>query len=148
MLSTAHVSFTVEDLDRSLGFYRDTLGMGLVGRMERVGEDISRIVAFEDAHLRIAFLELPGGGGMLLELIEYVSPRGRPADRSTCNPGSAHICFNVEEIHLVYETLRGRGVHFKSEPVAILTGVNKGGYAVYFVDPDGNTLELVQRPLG
>ncbi|MCL4370824.1 MAG: VOC family protein [Chloroflexi bacterium] len=36
MLSTAHVSFTVEDLERSLGFYRDTLGMELVGRMEAV----------------------------------------------------------------------------------------------------------------
>ncbi len=148
MLSTAHVSFTVEDIERSLGFYRDTLGMELVGRMERVGEDISRIVAFEDAHLKIAFLELPRGGGMQLELIEYVSPRGHPIDRRTCNSGSAHICFMVEDIHSVYETLKARGVRFKSEPVAILTGVNRGGYAMYFLDPDGNTLELVQRPKG
>jgi len=148
MLSTAHVSFTVEDLERSLEFYRDTLGMKLVARMERVGEDISRIVGFENAHLRIAFLELPRAGGMQLELIEYVSPRGRPIDRDTCNPGSAHICFNVEDIPSAYEALRGRGVAFKSEPVPIQTGVNKGGYAVYFLDPDGNTLELVQRPKG
>ncbi len=146
MLSTLHVSFTVEELERSVEFYRDTLGMELVGSMERVGEDISRIVDFEDARLKIAFLELPGGGGMQLELIEYVSPRGEAVDRRTCNPGSAHICFGVEDIPSLYQELKARGVRFKSEPVAIQTGVNKGGYAVYFLDPDGNTLELVQRP--
>ncbi len=148
MLNTAHVSFTVESLDRSLEFYRDTLGMDLVGSMVRVGEDISGIVAFENAHLKIAFLDLPKSGGMQLELIEYVNPRGNPIDRRTCNPGSAHICFNVEDIQVAYDTLRARGVRFRSEPVPILTGVNRGGYAVYFLDPDGNTLELVQRPKG
>ncbi len=148
MLSTAHMSFTVESLDRSLEFYRDALGMELVGSMERVGEDISRIVAFEDAHLKIAFVELPKSGGMQLELIEYVSPKGNPIDRRTCNPGSAHICFTVQDIRAAYDTLKGRGVRFRSEPVPILTGVNRGGYAVYFLDPDGNTLELVQRPKG
>ncbi len=148
MLSTAHVSFTVKDLERSLGFYRDTLGMELVGTMERKGDDISRIVAFEDAYLKIAFVELPRAGGMQLELIQYVSPQGQPIDRRTCNPGSAHICFRVEDIHEVYGTLKARGVAFKSEPVEILAGINRGGYAVYFLDPDGNTLELVQRPRG
>lgn len=146
MLRTAHMSFTVEDLERSLIFYRDTLGMKLVGSMERVGEDISRIVDFDDAHLKIAFLELPEAGGVQLELIEYLSPWGDSIDRRTCNPGSAHICFLVDDIHSAFETLGARGVRFKSDPVAILTGVNRGGYAVYFLDPDGNSLELVQRP--
>jgi len=146
MLTTAHVSFTVEDLDRSLAFYRDVLGMEPVAAMERVGEDISRIVGFPDAHLKIAFLRLPGGGPMLLELIQYLSPRGRPVDRRTCNPGSAHICFNVTDIHSAYRALQAAGVCFRSEPVPIQTGVNRGGYAVYFLDPDGNTLELVQPP--
>ncbi|MHB8991895.1 MAG: VOC family protein [Chloroflexota bacterium] len=148
MLSTAHFSFTVRDLERSVSFYRETLGMDLVGTMEREGEDISRIVDFENARLKIAFLELPRAAGVRLELIEYLSPRGNPVDPRTCNPGSAHICFNVEEIHAAYDALRARGARFKSEPVEIKTGINRGGYAVYFLDPDDNTLELVQPPRG
>jgi len=145
-LRTAHFSFTVKELERSLGFYRDTLGMELIATMERKGEDISGIVAFEDAHLKIAFLELPRSSGLRLELIQYLAPTGHPIDNRTCNPGIAHICFNVEDIQSTYRLLRDRGVRFKSEPVAIRTGVNTGGYAVYFLDPDDNTLELVQPP--
>ncbi len=145
-LRTAHFSFTVKDLERSVGFYRDTLGMNLAATMDREGEDISRIVDFENAHLKIAFLELPQSSGLRLELIQYLAPVGNPIDSRTCNPGSAHICFNVEDIHSTYQSLRDKGVRFRSEPVAITTGVHAGGYAVYFLDPDDNTLELVQPP--
>jgi hypothetical protein len=38
-------------------------------------------------------------------------------------------------------------VHFKADaPVAIEQGVNKGGWAIYFTDPDGITFELLQPP--
>jgi hypothetical protein len=33
-----------------------------------------------------------------------------------------------------------------NQPVEITAGVNKGGYAVYFYDPDGVNLELIQPP--
>ena len=39
-----------------------------------------------------------------------------------------------------------RYVAFKSEPVSPTQGPNKGGWAVYFTDPDGITLEMIQRP--
>lgn len=145
-LRTAHFSFTVKDLERSVSFYRDTLGMDLVATMERKGDDISGIVAFENAHLKIAFLELPRSSGLRLELIQYLAPVGHAIDNRTCNPGIGHICFNVDDIQSTYRLLRDRGVRFRSEPVAIRTGVNTGGYAVYFLDPDDNTLELVQPP--
>lgn len=146
MLRTAHFSFTVEDLDRSAAFYRDVLGMRLLRRADRRGPDISGIVAFENAHLKIAYLELPGAPGMELELIEYLSPKGEPMDRRTCNPGSAHICFGTDDVHAAYASLASAGVQFRSEPVLVMTGGFKGGYALYFLDPDGNTLELVQAP--
>jgi catechol 2,3-dioxygenase-like lactoylglutathione lyase family enzyme len=38
------------------------------------------------------------------------------------------------------------GVRFRSEPVAIEAGINKGGYTVYFLDPDDITLEIIQPP--
>jgi len=53
----------------------------------------------------------------------------------------------VDDIHAEFKRLRGLGVKFKAEkPVAIEAGVNKGGYTMYFTDPDGITLELIQPP--
>lgn len=143
---TAHFSFTVKDLKRSVAFYQGILGLEIVRLVEREGEDISRVVAFPKAHLKEAFLKLPGSSGVLLELIEYVSPTGQAIDMRTCNPGAGHICFTVDDMAATYTTLRARGVQFKSEPVSLLAGMNKGGFAVYFVDPDGITLELYQAP--
>ena len=61
MFNVAHFSFTVVDLDRSIAFYRDLLGMRLLRRADRQGTDISSIVAFENAHLKIGYLEISRG---------------------------------------------------------------------------------------
>jgi catechol 2,3-dioxygenase-like lactoylglutathione lyase family enzyme len=38
------------------------------------------------------------------------------------------------------------GVRFRSEPVAIEAGINRGGFTCYFLDPDDITLEIIQAP--
>jgi lactoylglutathione lyase len=38
------------------------------------------------------------------------------------------------------------GVRFRSEPIAIAAGINKGGFTCYFLDPDDITLEIIQAP--
>jgi hypothetical protein len=43
--------------------------------------------------------------------------------------------------------MKAPGVKFKADkPIAIEAGVNKGGYTIYFTDPDGITHEMVQPP--
>lgn len=140
----AHTSFTVSDLEQSLAFYRDLLGMVVVGEVEREGEFIEQVVGFPGARLRIVGLKLPQGSEHRLELIEYRVPRGHRIDTRTCNPGSTHLCFVTDDIHTAYEDLRQQGVRFKSPPVRIPSGPNAGGYDVYFLDPDDITLELSQ----
>jgi lactoylglutathione lyase len=146
MDGVAHFSFSVSNLKRSLEFYRGVLGLELIGVMERTGEDISRIVGFPDAHLKIAFLRLPDSGGITLELIEYVSPRGSRIDTRSCNPGVGHLCFRVNDLLSAYAEFRQKGVRFFSEPVEIVTGMNTGARTVYFTDPDGIPLEMFQPP--
>lgn len=60
--------------------------------------------------------------------------------------GNAHTAFDVEDLPKLYRELSARGVPFRSEPVEIPSGPLQGGYVVYFSDPDGITLEFVQRP--
>lgn len=138
-----HASFTVSDMDRSLAFYRDLLGMTLEADREIQGPHISQITGFPGTRMRAAILRLDG---LRLELIQYREPAGeRPALR-TCNVGNAHIAFDVEDLPKVCRELSAQGVQFRSEPVAIPSGPLKGGYVVYFSDPDGITLEFIQRP--
>jgi catechol 2,3-dioxygenase-like lactoylglutathione lyase family enzyme len=82
----------------------------------------------------------------VLELVEYVAPDGIKLDTGTCNVGSAHMAFVVDDIFATYEAWRQQGVRFKSDPVAIESGMNEGGYTVYFFDPDDITLEIIQPP--
>jgi len=56
------------------------------------------------------------------------------------------MAFTVEDIHAEYNRLLRAGVKFRSEPIPITAGINKGGATVYFLDPDGVTLELLQPP--
>lgn len=146
--SVFHTSWTVENLDRSVAFYRDLLGFELVGTRERQGTEIETVVGFPKADLRIAFLRIPGApvgiSGHHLELIQYRNPRGLKLDVRTCDTGSAHLALETTSIHEDYERLHQAGVTIVSEPVTFKGGVAGEVLALYLRDPDGFTIELVQ----
>ena len=81
----------------------------------------------------------------MLELVEYVTPRG-PAfgELATTSVGCAHLALMVTDIHERHARMCEQGVVFRNPPVAITAGANSGGFACYFHDPDGITLELLQ----
>ncbi|MCY3906153.1 MAG: VOC family protein [Anaerolineaceae bacterium] len=145
-----HFSFTVSDIERSIAFYRDLLGMRLVHRQEQANEYTARLVGYENAHLKVAQLtidDMPDSrSGHLLELVEYVHPHCEATDTAICRPGTSHMAFEVSDIHTDYERLLAAGVHFNSPPNAITSGINRGGYTCYFRDPDDITLEMVEMP--
>ncbi|MGP3932732.1 VOC family protein [Nonomuraea sp. KM88] len=145
-----HFSFTVADLDRSVAFYRDLLGFALVHRQEQDNAYTRGLVGYPDAVLRVAQLAVPGQPRGVsthdLELVEYVRPRGRPRDPARHLPGAAHLALTVEDARAEHARLSAAGVSFVNPPAEITAGVNKGGYACYFLDPDAITLELVQPP--
>jgi catechol 2,3-dioxygenase-like lactoylglutathione lyase family enzyme len=145
-----HFSFTVADLDRSVAFYRDLLGFTLVHRQEQDNDYTRRLVGYPDAVLRVAQLAVPGQPRGVsthdLELVEYVQPRGSWRDPARHLPGAAHLALTVEDARAEHARLAAAGVRFVNPPEEITAGVNKGGYACYFLDPDEITLELVQPP--
>jgi catechol 2,3-dioxygenase-like lactoylglutathione lyase family enzyme len=57
------------------------------------------------------------------------------------------LAFNVDNLPALYADLKAKGVQFKSEPLEVPAGPNKGTMAVYFTDPDGITLEFLQAPI-
>lgn len=147
VLNMAHTSFTVSNLDRSVAFYRDVLGLELVKTLRLREPWIAAMTGFRSADLKIAALRL-GPGGHILELIEYANPAGEVrASHPTNDIASAHLCFAVDDIGAMYERLKAAGVEFRSAPQAI-GGEPGNGWAVYFRDPDGIPLELAQDDHG
>jgi lactoylglutathione lyase len=143
-LSANHIGLTVSDLARSIAFYRDQLGFNVAyERGEVTAEYMPRLVGIPGARLKIAGLDLPG---LHLDLIEYLEPKGAAVPGPTSDVGNIHIGFTVDDLWAAYHQLSEAGVQFKSEPVQPTIGPNKGGWAVYFLDPDGVTLEMIQRP--
>lgn len=146
-----HVSFTVRDLDAAVKWYTEVLGLEYVRGQTQQNEYTSKLVAFPNAHLKVAQLRVPGQTIPMsrhhIELVEYVSPRGDDIPLDTNRNGVGHWAFMVDDIHAEFERLTRLGVKFKADaPIPIEQGVNKGGFAIYFSDPDGITLELLQPP--
>ncbi len=140
-----HTGFTVEDIERSIAFYRDVLGMTLVRRQTGTAPYLATITGFEGVRLEIALLQ-PADGGSLLELLQYVTHPAAPTDRATNRPGNGHLCFKVTDLRAACAELTRRGVRLVSEPAEITAGTHRGGWAVYLRDPDGFTIELYQPP--
>ena len=138
-----HTCITVSDLDRSIEFYRDLLGLELVmtEESERSGDDRSQALGVARAKVRLAILR---AGDAQVELIEYVTAAGRPYDRHNNDVGTMHIAFQVDDIDAAYQRLLGHGVRFTAPPTTIPAGPMKGWRWTYFFDPDGVPLEIIQ----
>ncbi|MFI5897793.1 VOC family protein [Actinoplanes sp. NPDC051513] len=140
-----HAGLVVHDLDRSIYFYHDILGMPFANeptpRFE--GPDLSRGVGVPDAKLRQVSLYV--GEHSTMELIEYAN---RPVTSTKPVPnnhlGAAHICFKVHDIQAAKAELEGKGVTFYSDVNVVDDGPLAGWRWCYFSDPDGLALELVE----
>jgi catechol 2,3-dioxygenase-like lactoylglutathione lyase family enzyme len=145
-----HFSFTVGNIERSIEFYCGLLGMQMRHRQDQANPYTQKLVGYSDANLKVAQLSIAdvsiGPSGHILELVQYVEPVHPPHPPGTAFPNSAHMAFVVGDIQAEYQRLRNAGVKFRSEPVGIAAGINRGGASVYFLDPDGITLELLQPP--
>ena len=93
---TNHTSFTVSDLDQTIGFFCDGLGFDLLSRAPRDPKIIQQVTGVAGAEMEIAFVQ---GPGHRIELIQYLAPaeRGRIESRP-CDVGFAHLAYDVDDI--------------------------------------------------
>ncbi len=142
-----HLGLTVADIERSIHFYRDLLGMTLIRRRPQVDNDyVALQTGYPGVVLNVASFKVTAESAQSLEVVQYMNHAGPPAETATNRAGNTHLCLTVNDLRAFYTSLLAKGVRFKSEPVTITAGPNQGGLVVYFFDPDGYTLELFQPP--
>jgi catechol 2,3-dioxygenase-like lactoylglutathione lyase family enzyme len=144
-----HISVTVSDLDRSLAFYTGILGLKEVERHRLDGENISTMAGKPDVVMQVVRLQAPQGPGILLDLQQYMQPKGSVSNAQLGMVNHSHFCFGVEDLEETYKELKAKGVEFVSAPVTFDLGKDwdYGALRVVFLkDPDGFILELVESP--
>jgi catechol 2,3-dioxygenase-like lactoylglutathione lyase family enzyme len=145
VLGAAHTGFTVVDLERSLSFWRDTLGFEVALRASLSGEPLEQITGVREGAIDFAILNIPGGHQ--LELVQYAAPpdrrhvRLRPSD-----VGSVHVSLFVSDIQAVMRAAAAAGWRAAGTPQAMRDGPATGATFEYLTDPDGTILELIQPP--
>ena len=109
-----HTGFVVRDIEESVKFYSEILGMRIAGRTERQGEFVEQVLAFPDAHIKGGFVDM--GEGHQLELIQYISPHSGPNTIERNDLGAAHLAFFVEDLDKFFKDTRERACNTTIRP--------------------------------
>lgn len=140
-----HTGLVVRDLDRSIYFYHDILELPFANEPTPwfSGPALEAGVGVPGAVLRQVCLWV--GEHSIMELIEY---QNRPETSVAPVPnnwlGAAHVCFKVDDVRARKAELEAKGVKFYSDVNVVDEGPLAGWRWVYFSDPDGLALELVE----
>ena len=143
-----HVGITVTNIENSIKFYRDILGLTLKGQAIMEGKETDKLFAMNNCKVKIAYLN--GSDNIIsppIELLEFVNNE-TIKDKPQLNKISiSEICFRVDNIEKVYKHLIDNNVECLSEPQEFdftAYGFSKSK-ALYFKDPDGIILELMEN---
>lgn len=145
-----HHGFTVSDLEASLKFYRDTLGLEVIRVNERSNlPSYDAMLGFKDVKLKMALLRHPrprkGDNEFLLELFQYVNPPATKREQKNFYVGSSHLAFEVDDIDAVWAKIQAGGYGAISPPVDVVRDGKKVARGIYALDPDGISVEIFQE---
>ena len=122
-----HVVLVVRDYERSLRFYRDILGLKPIIETVLEGEPTDLITRVSHARLKVCLLAKEKVNAGKVEIIQYLSHKGKPLPKDTTlsDCGLRFISFRVDDMDKAYNLLKGEGIEFISEPVAVLMADKK-----------------------
>ena len=146
-LGLDHTAIVVDDTEASLKFYRDLLGMKIVGESENYGSEQEHLNNVFGAHLRITSLRAAAGPG--IELLEYLAPRsGRPfpADEHANDLVHRQTVLLTNNADQAAHDLMSAKVDLVSSGLVANQTEELGFRSALIVrDPDGHAVEIEQK---
>lgn len=141
MTKLRHAGIVVRNMDRSITFYCDVLGVSRGQVHEESGPFLDGLLAFSDARVKTA--KIGGGeGSSLIELLQFESPEPQTCDHALNAIGPTHIALTVVDLDQLYQCLLDKGIAFNAPPAVSPNGLAK---VAFCQDPDGTFLELVEE---
>ncbi|MFE9775786.1 VOC family protein [Streptomyces sp. NPDC005931] len=142
-----HVAVVTEDIDRLTAFYVGLLGAEVAKRLELTSPRFAEGVGVPGAKATTVHLRIPGAH-TVLELTQYErSVLPDPAAAPSNTTGLRHIALAVPDIAAAAAELRDRRIEVVGGAVEMDAPAEARGVRfLYFRDPDGNLVELIQSP--
>lgn len=120
-----HIAIIASDIERSLSFYVDVLGFSIIRKVYREERDSWKV-------------DLALNGDYLIELFTFPNAPKRPSYPEAL--GLRHLAFTVDDIEASIAELKSKGVETENIRIDPFTDCR----CVFFADPDGLPIELVE----
>ena len=142
-LGIDHTAIVISDTDASLRFYRDALGLKIVGESENYGPEQERLNNVFGARLHITSLRAASGPGV--EFLEYLAPAGgRPYPPEE----QANDLIHWQTKFLGASAAEAEMELRKARSVFVSTGVVQPSFAqksIVVRDPDGHAIQVTEQ---
>lgn len=120
-----HIAIIASEIERSIAFYVDVLGFTVIRKVYRQERDSWKV-------------DLALHEDYLIELFTFPDAPQRPSYPEAL--GLRHLAFTVADIEVCIAELQAKGVKTETIRIDPFTGCR----CVFFADPDGLPLELVE----
>jgi catechol 2,3-dioxygenase-like lactoylglutathione lyase family enzyme len=134
-----HIGIVVKNIENSLKFYQDLLGLKIIRDMNEQGSHLDNMLSLDNVEVRTVKLSI-NENITLIELLEFKSHNDNEV-RNFYTIGASHVAFTVKNIEKLYEELSKKDIKFNAPPQKSPDGFVK---VTFCKDPDGTPIELVE----
>lgn len=138
-LKIRHSGIVVQNLEKSLAFYRDMLGFRVTLQAEESGFFIDTVLGMEGTIVVTVKLECVDG--QKIELLNYRTNKRETVVGRINDIGITHIAFEIEDLAGLYRKFCDAGIKFISTPTDTPDGYAK---VAFCRAPEGTYIELVE----
>ena len=134
-----HTGIIVKDMEESLYFYKDILGLKVIQDFHDDSDYINKITGITNADVHM--IKMKTQDGTVFEILSYHNYPTELIEQPIYNVGASHIALQVKDAEKAYKILKDKGVTVISEPVLSSEKIAK----VFFcLDPNNVRVELVE----
>tara|TARA_B100001013_G_scaffold321703_1_gene231787 strand:+ start:343 stop:777 length:435 start_codon:yes stop_codon:yes gene_type:complete len=134
-----HTGIICKDINNSLIFYRDYLGLTVIQDFWDDSDYINEITGIHNANVHM--IKLKADDGTVIELLEYPTHPTNLIKQEVYNAGLAHVAFQVYNIEDAYNFLKTKNVKLISKPILSSEKIAK---VCFCLDPNDVRIELVE----
>ncbi len=148
VLGSSHFSPVVSNLDRSIDFYDNVLGLPVPSAKQPgprpwdTQQNLRNLQGFPDVPIRYAVASIPGERWGV-ELIEFQDSGRKPVQPRVQDPGATTLILLVRDLDAAFARVKAAGCSVVTAGGAPVS-TDGEGRAVLFKDPDGHFIELRQ----